>query len=69
MDDKTQDLIINLLVASAVIFMIMLPRFCFRVSEKDYEKFKKDYYQKLIEEEMEKIKEGKYQFEPDKKEK
>ena len=37
------DLILNLVVASVIIFIILIPRFFFRVSKEDYEKFKKEH--------------------------
>lgn len=37
------DLLLNLLVASVIIFIILIPRFFFRVSKEDYDKFKKEH--------------------------
>lgn len=35
-DEKFNEMIFNILFACGVIFIIMLPKLCFRVSEKDY---------------------------------
>jgi len=56
MEEKYQNMLFDLLVAGVILFIIMLPRFCFRVSEEEYQKVKKQYDKKVYEEQMEELK-------------
>lgn len=38
--EKVQEILNNLLLAGFILFIIMLPRFCFKVSDKDYKLLK-----------------------------
>ena len=51
MEDKTQEMIFNLLLAAGILLIVMLPRFCFRVSEEDYQKFMKEHNQRMAKQE------------------
>ena len=39
-DEKLYELLWNMFLACSMIFIIMMPTFCFRVSDKDYKKMK-----------------------------
>lgn len=56
MEEKYQNMLFDLLVASVILFIIMLPRFCFRVSEEEYKRVKEQYDKKVREEQMEELK-------------
>ena len=39
-------MLFNLFIAGIIIFIILIPRFFFRVSKEDFEKFKKEHEEK-----------------------
>ena len=56
MEEKYQNMLFDLLVAGIILFIIMLPRFCFRVDENEYKRVKEQYDKKIKEEQMEELK-------------
>ena len=56
MEEKYQNMLFDLFVAAVILFIIMLPRFCFRVSEEDYRKAKEQYDKKIQEQQLEELK-------------
>jgi large-conductance mechanosensitive channel len=55
MEEKYQNMIIDLLVAAVILFLIVLPRFCFKVDEDEYQRVKKAYDEKMKEKQMEEL--------------
>ncbi len=39
-DEKFNEMLFNIFIAACVLFIIMLPRFCFKASEEDIQKYK-----------------------------
>lgn len=56
MEEKYQNMFYDLLIAAFILFLIMLPRFCFRVSEDEYKKVKQEYDKHLQEKQLDELK-------------
>lgn len=56
MEEKYQSMLFDLLIAAFILFLIMLPRFCFRVSEDEYKKVKKEYDKYIQEKQIDELK-------------
>ncbi len=56
MEEKYQNMLFDLLVAAIILLIIMLPRFCFRVNEKDYLKAKQEYEKNIQDQQLDELK-------------
>lgn len=66
MEEKYENMLFDLFIASIILLIIMLPRFCFRVSEEDYKKAKQQYDKNIQEQQLDELK--KFLAEKDKNE-
>lgn len=55
MEEKYQNMIVDLMVAAFILLLIILPKFCFKVDEEEYQRVKKAYDEKMKQDQMDEL--------------